>query len=102
MRAWPFDLDLAHVRDVEDPGVGADRPVLLDHPLVLDGHLPAGERDHPRAECDVAVVERRLLQGLRHAETILVSPLRPAFRTKTGLPRRHPRMGRGSGPGRVG
>ena len=54
-----LDLDLAHVRDVEDAGVGADRAVLGDHALVLDRHLPAGERHHARAGGDVAVVERR-------------------------------------------
>ena len=69
MRARPLDVDLAHVRHVEDAGVGADGPVLLDHPLVLDGHLPAGERDKARAECDVAVVERRSEQRLRHAQS---------------------------------
>ena len=102
MRSRPLDLELAHVRDVEDAGVGAHGAMLLDHALVLDRHLPAGEGNHPRAERDVAVVERRLQQRLRHAETILVSALRPAFGPKTGLPRRHPRMGRGGGPGRVG
>ncbi len=44
----PFDLDLAHVRDVEDAGVRAHGPVLGDHALVLDRHLPARERHHPR------------------------------------------------------
>src|SRR5207302_5408866 len=81
-----LDLDLSHVRDVEYAGVGAHCTMLLDHALVLDGHLPAGERNHARAEGDVAVVERRLQQCLRHAETILVSALRPAFSPKRGCP----------------
>ena len=54
-----LDLELAHVRDVEDARVGAHRHVLGDDTLVLDGHLPAGERHHPRPERDVPVVERR-------------------------------------------
>ena len=89
MRARALDLELAHVRDVEDAGVGAHGAVLLDHALVLHGHLPAGERHHARAERDVPVVERRPQKRLRHAETILVSALpRPADpRPKTGPPR---------------
>ena len=59
VRVRPLDLELAHVRDVEDAAVAAHRAVLRDHALVLDGHLPAGERHHPRAGGDVAVVQRR-------------------------------------------
>ena len=66
VRARPFDLDLAHVRDVEDARIRADGAVLRDHALVLDRHLPAGERHHPRAERDMPIVQRRLLQRLRH------------------------------------
>ena len=66
-RRRPFDLDLAHVRDVEDAGVGSDGPVLLDHALVLHGHLPAGEGNHARPEGDVTIVERRLPQRLHPA-----------------------------------
>ena len=62
----PLDLDLPHVRDVERAGVLADRAVLLDHALVLHGHVPAGERHHPRAEGDVAVVQRRAAERLLH------------------------------------
>ena len=63
----PFDLELAHVRDVEDPGVRADSLVLGDHALVLHGHLPAGERDHARAEGDVPAVQGRLPERLHPA-----------------------------------
>jgi hypothetical protein len=38
----------------------------------------------------VTIVERRLQQRLRHAETILVSALRRVFGPKTEPPRRHP------------
>ena len=63
-RPGAVDLELAHVRDVERAGVLAHRPVLLDHALVLDGHLPAGERHHPRPEGDVAVVQRGAAERL--------------------------------------
>ena len=53
-----FDVDLAHVRDVEDAAVAPDGEMLRDHTLVLDGHVPACERHHPRAEGDVAIVQR--------------------------------------------
>jgi hypothetical protein len=69
VRARAFDVDLAHVRDVEDACVGSHRAMLLDHALVLDGHLPAGERDEACPECGVAVVERCREQGLRHAQS---------------------------------
>ena len=46
------------------PGVGANRPVLGDDALVLHGHLPAGERHHPRARGDVPLVERRAAKRL--------------------------------------
>ena len=71
LRRRPVDVDLSHVRDVERPAVGTDCPMLLDHARVLDGHLVARERHDPRAECDVARVERRALErrGL-HAATL--------------------------------
>ena len=63
-RRRALDLDLAHVRDVEDAGVGPHRPVLGDHALVLHRHLPAGERDEPPAGLDVLVVEGRAAKRL--------------------------------------
>ncbi len=69
VRVRALDVELAHVRDVEDAAVGAHRPVLRNDALVLDGHLPAGEGHHPRAGCDVASVERRLHQGLHEADS---------------------------------
>ena len=71
-RLRPLDLELAHVRDVEDAAVLADGAVLGDDPLVLDRHLPAGERHHARAERDVALVERRSEQRL-HARRMLMT-----------------------------
>ena len=90
-----LDLDLAHVRDVEDAGVAADGPVLGDHALVLHGHLPARERDHARAERDVAIVERRPAERL-HPAAMLTPPgggnsaepgLRPVLRRLGGVRR---------------
>ena len=63
-RSRPLDFQLAHVRDVEDARVGSHRLVLRDDALVLDRHLPPRERDHPRAERDVAIMERRPAQRL--------------------------------------
>src|SRR5579862_5845186 len=66
-RGGSLHFELPHVRDVEDTGVGANRLVLRDHALVLHGHLPAGERHHPRPEGDVTVVQRRAAQRLHPA-----------------------------------
>src|SRR5919198_768716 len=79
-RAWALDLELAHVRDVEDAGVAADGPMLGNHAFVLDRHLPARERHHPRAEGDVASVERRPLERLGHAGPMLTSAKRVPLR----------------------
>ena len=73
-RRRTFDLELAHVRDVEDAGVRAHRLVLRDHALVLDRHLPAGERDHARAERDVPIVEGRSAQRLHPRAMLTVRP----------------------------
>ena len=58
------DEGLAHVRDIEQAGVGARVQVLLeDAEGVLDRHLVAGERHHAGAKRDVQIVERGALQG---------------------------------------
>jgi hypothetical protein len=52
--------ELTHVADVEQSGVLA-RPQMLGHDaFILDGHLIAGERDHPTAPRAVPAVERKL------------------------------------------
>ena len=43
-------VQLAHVRQVEQPDPLADGPVLLDDRAVLDRHQPAAELDQPRPE----------------------------------------------------
>ncbi len=42
--------------------------VLGDDACVLHRHLPARERDHARAERDVAIVKRGLLEDGLHSE----------------------------------
>ena len=61
-----LDLQLAHVRHVEDAAIRADGAMLRDHAVVLHRHLPPGERHHPRTQRDVALEERRALKRLRH------------------------------------
>ena len=57
-------LDLAHVRDVEEPGALADGDVLLADALVLHRHLPAGERHELRSRRRVTGVKRRGSKGV--------------------------------------
>ena len=52
-RALAGNFDLAHVGDVEQARRGADGHVLGGDAGVLDGHVPAAERDHAGAEGDV-------------------------------------------------
>ena len=72
-RAVTADHDLAEVADVEDPDRAADRGVLLEDPGgVLQRHLPAAELGELGPEGDVAVVQRRVLQG--HALQVTAAP----------------------------
>ena len=72
----PRDLELAHVRDVEDAHGLAHRPVLgADAGGIRDRHLEARVRHHLRAQGDVHGVQRRLLESLRRH---VVSPSRVA------------------------
>jgi hypothetical protein len=57
-------LQLSHVRDVEDSCRGAHGPVLAHDGRVLHRHLPAGEGDEARAESGVALVQRRAPERL--------------------------------------
>ena len=58
----PARLDLAHVRDVEHADTRPDSHVLLPDALVLDGHLPAGERHQPGSRRQVPFVQRAATQ----------------------------------------
>ena len=51
---------LAHVRQVEQPGSLADCSVFVEDAGVLDRHQPAAELDEPRAEAAMDVDEGRL------------------------------------------
>ena len=63
-RARAFDLEFAHMRDVEDAAVAPHREVLRDHALVLHRHLPAGEGNQACAEGDMPVEQGRAKQRL--------------------------------------
>ena len=54
--------------EVEEPGGVAHRVVFLHQAGVLDGHLPAGEGDHPGAEGAVTGIEGGLLHGAIRVE----------------------------------
>jgi hypothetical protein len=56
------DLDLAHVRDVEQPHPRADGTVLLDHAGVLHRHLETRERHDARLRLEVAFIQGGPLQ----------------------------------------
>ena len=67
------DPELAHVRTIEEPRRRAHCTVLVDQPLVLDGHLPAGEIDELGTGFEVSFIERRAARirvGGHDAETI--------------------------------
>ena len=58
------DAQLAHVRDIEEPGLAAGVQVLgLQAGRVLDRHVPAGECAHARAQAAVQGVERNARRG---------------------------------------
>ena len=62
---------LAHVADVEQPGLFA-RPQMLGHDaFILDGHLVSGERHHPAPAGAVPSVERQLQDRRLFAPLIL-------------------------------
>src|SRR6185503_12222418 len=86
------DLDLAHVADVEQAGARTHRGVLGDDARVLDRHVPAAKRHHPRAGGAVASVERRFLERcvgrLFHWGAAAVSETRKGtMRVSAGQPR---------------
>ncbi len=75
-------LDLAHVRDVEDPALPAHRKVLLAHAGVLHGHLPTREVNELRAGGDVPVEQGGVAQGAGwHGAQVSGPPARLSART---------------------
>ena len=103
-RGRPLDLELAHVRDVEDAGVRPYRLVLGDHSFVLHRQLPAGERHHAAAGGDVPVVKRCPAQRLHRRDANAGhpsgdgEPWRP-FRRDPGRRLSRPRAVSASSPG---
>jgi hypothetical protein len=72
-RAGAAELDVAHVRDVEEADAGADGHVFGDEAGVFDGHVPAPEVDHLGAVRAMGCVERGLAQRchrLRHGNSL--------------------------------
>ena len=57
------NLDLAHVRDVEQTGCGPHGHVLGRDAGVLHRHVPSAEGHHPGAQGDVGGVQGCLLEG---------------------------------------
>jgi hypothetical protein len=56
-------VELAHVRHVEETAGAARAQVLFDRARrVLDGHVPAAEVHHARAESSVRGVQGRLFE----------------------------------------
>lgn len=52
------DVDLAHVRDVEETGVRSGTEVFFDSAGgILNGHIPAAEIDHAAAHLAVSVIK---------------------------------------------
>ena len=52
----PGDLDLAHVADVKESGPRTHGHVFVGDAGVLDGHLPAGVRNHAGTRCAMPCV----------------------------------------------
>jgi hypothetical protein len=59
----PLYNELAHMADVEDPGVTADGLVLVVDAGIADGHVIAREFDHFGAKCGMERSEGRALHG---------------------------------------
>ena len=94
--AWALDVQLAHVRDVEHAPARADGDVLRNHAVVLNGHLPAGERHHARPEGDVPLVQRRPPERLDDVH----GPRLYSERTGPRAPNISPAMTQRAGPRR--
>ncbi len=55
------NVDLTHMRDVEQSGVGSCAQVFFDRPGgILHGHIPAAEVDHASTQLPVGAVKRSL------------------------------------------
>ena len=61
-RTSSFDLEFAHVADIEEAGASAYRFVLFQNTAVLNRHLPAAKLYKPRAHRAMLFVERSTFQ----------------------------------------
>jgi hypothetical protein len=79
-RVRAFHNDLAHVVDVEQPGVAAHGGVLFQRAAVLDGHLPSGKGHHARAQRDVGFVQLCSVHRFASFRNRCVSDDQPEYR----------------------
>src|SRR5437879_1559966 len=62
----PFDQDLSHVGNVENPGCLPGRLVFIDDAGVLNGHLPAVKINEFGSGVNVQIVQRRAAEFSGH------------------------------------
>jgi hypothetical protein len=84
-------VQAAHVRDVEDAAGFSRLLVLVDDRAIDDGHLPAGEIDHPRAGRDVKIVNRRPFQHVRRGRLSVMRKGVKQYGCSDGQTQRRPR-----------
>ena len=78
--AGTLDIDDAHVRDVEHPGIAAHGAMLIDLGAVIHGHVPSAEIHHARSRGAVQGVKRCLFvhagfpSEKQKGEAIVASP----------------------------
>ncbi len=65
IKAFARQHQLAHVGDIEQARILARPGVFCHDPFILDRHLIAGERHHPRALCPVPAIERQRIERQR-------------------------------------
>ena len=99
-RPRPAQLELAHVRHVEEPAAVRTARCSSITPSVRDRHLPAGEVHHPGSRRHVTVVERGSAKALRLHTGGAVYPLpMPASGYRISGRRRPPDPGSVGCPG---
>src|SRR4029078_4848908 len=89
-RIVTLDEELAHVRQVEQPGALTNRAVLVEDARVLHRHEPAAELDEARAERPVDGDEGRLTWGIGVARARAGRGRRPRLRHPAAPARTRP------------
>ena len=82
--ALAVDRQLAHVADVEQPRTLTSPQMFGDDAFILDRHLIAGERHHPRAMRPVPRIERQSLDVLAFGHVAHVALLQIQVRVAPG------------------